>query len=374
MIEVKPVQTPKEIKEFIEFPLKLYKGNPYFVPPLYGDEKKMFKKGFVYEDTCESVFFNAYKDGRICGRIQGILQKAANEKNNEKRVRFTRFDAIDDSKVAEKLFSAVENWALAKGMDTVVGPLGYSDLEREGLLIEGFDQLSTFEEQYNAEYYGRLIEGLGYKKEVDWVESRLRYPKEGFDERIFALEEKLLKRFKLHFSSAKNVNDFLDKYVDMFFELLDRSYADIYGTVPFTDGMKKMMIDNFKLIIDLRYVMVLLDENEKVVALGLCFPSIGEAVQKSGGRLTIPTLLRLIKAIKKPKSIDLGLIGVDPDLMNLGIGTAVVAELARILKNTGVEYAETNLNLEHNTAIRSMWKYFDSTEHKRRRSYVKKLI
>lgn len=374
MIEVKPVQTSKEIKEFIEFPLKLYKGNPYFVPPLYGDEKKMFRKGFVYEDTCESVFFNAYKDGRICGRIQGILQKAANEKNNEKRVRFTRFDAIDDSEVAEKLFSAVENWALAKGMDTVVGPLGYSDLEREGLLIEGFDQLSTFEEQYNAEYYGRLIEGLGYKKEVDWVESRLRYPKEGFDERIFALEEKLLKRFRLHFSSAKNVNDFLDKYVDMFFELLDRSYANIYGTVPFTDGMKKMMIDNFKLIIDLRYVMVLLDENEKVVALGLCFPSIGEAVQKSGGRLTIPTLLRLIKAIKKPKSIDLGLIGVDPDLMNLGIGTAVVAELARILKNTGVEYAETNLNLEHNTAIRSMWKYFDSVEHKKRRCYVKTLI
>ena len=374
MIEVKPVHTSKEIKEFIEFPLKLYKGNPYFVPPLYGDEKKMFRKGFVYEDTCESVFFNAYKDGRICGRIQGILQKAANEKNNEKRVRFTRFDAIDDSEVAEKLFSAVENWALAKGMDTVVGPLGYSDLEREGLLIEGFDQLSTFEEQYNAEYYGRLIEDLGYKKEVDWVESRLRYPKEGFDERIFALEEKLLKRFKLHFSSAKNVNDFLDKYVDMFFELLDRSYANIYGTVPFTDGMKKMMIDNFKLIIDLRYVMVLLDDNEKVVALGLCFPSIGEAVQKSGGRLTIPTLLRLIKAIKKPKSIDLGLIGVDPDLMNLGIGTAVVAELARILKNTGVEYAETNLNLEHNTAIRSMWKYFDSVEHKKRRSYVKTLI
>ncbi len=374
MIEIRPVKTPREIKEFIEFPLKLYKGNPCFVPPLYGDEKKMFKEGFVYEDTCESVFFNAYRDGKICGRIQGIIQRAANEKNNEKRVRFTRFDSIDDSEVAGKLFKAVEDWALAKGMDTMVGPLGYSDLEREGLLIEGFDQLSTFEEQYNAEYYAKLIEELGYEKEVDWVESRLRYPKEGFDERIFVLEEKLLKRFKLHFSTAKNVNEFLDKYVDMFFELLDRSYANIYGTVPFTARMKKMMVDNFKLIVDLRFVTVLLDENEKVVALGLCFPSIGKAVQKSGGRLTIPTLLRLLKAIKKPKSIDLGLIGVEPELMNLGLGTAIVAEVAKILKNTGVEYAETNLNLEDNTAIRSMWKYFDSVEHKKRRSYVKKLV
>lgn len=374
MIEVKEVKTHRQIKEFIEFPLNLYKNNPCFVPPLYGDEKKMFKKGYVYEDTCDSVFYNAYRDGRICGRIQGILQRAANEKNNEKRVRFTRFDAVNDSEVAEKLFDAVEKWALSKGMDTVVGPLGYSDLEREGLLIEGFDKLSTFEEQYNAEYYAVLIEGRGYVKEVDWVESMVRLPEGGMDERLFQLEEKLFKRFRFRIGESKNAKDFINKYVDGFFELLDKSYENIYGTVPFTEGMKKMMIDNFKLIIDTRFVMVLLDEQDNVVALGICFPSIAKAVQKSGGRLTPATLVRILKTLKKPKVIDFGLIGVDPKLMSLGVGTAMVAEIAKMLKDQNIEYAETNLNLEHNEQVRALWKYFDSTEHKKRRCYVKKLV
>ncbi|MBP5312460.1 MAG: hypothetical protein J6112_06480 [Clostridia bacterium] len=374
MVEIKEVKSRSQIRDFINFPLDLYKGNPCFVPPLYGDEKKMFGKKFVYSDTCESVFFNAYKDGRICGRIQGIIQRAANEKNNEKRVRFTRFDSVDDDEVAEKLFGAVEEWAIAKGMDTVVGPLGYSDLEREGLLIEGFDKVSTFEEQYNAEYYARLIENRGYEKEVDWVESMIRLPEGGIDERVFRLEEMLFKRFRLHFGTAKNTGEFLDKYADGFFELLDKSYENIYGTVPFTDAMKKMMIDNFRLIIDLRYVAVILNEEEKVIALGICFPAIGGAVQKSGGRLTPATVLRILKAVKKPKVIDFGLVGIDPKYMNFGIGEAIVAEVARMLEDSGIDHAETNLNLEDNEAIRSIWKYFDSEEHKRRRCYVKKLI
>ena len=158
MITVKEVQTKREQREFLNFPLDLYRGNPYFVPPLYGDEKKIFRKDYIYNDTCEAVYYNAYRDGKMVGRISGILQKAANEKYNEKRVRFTRFDAIDDQAVADALFGAVEAWAKARGMDTICGPLGFSDLEREGLLIEGFDQLSTFEEQYNAPYYQKLIE------------------------------------------------------------------------------------------------------------------------------------------------------------------------------------------------------------------------
>ncbi len=373
MVEIRQVKKGSEIREFINFPLALYKDNPCFVPPLYGDEKKMFKNGFVYADTCESVFYNAYKDGRIVGRIQGIIQKAANEKNNEKRVRFTRFDAINDKDVAEALFGAVEKWAVSKGMDTVVGPLGYSDLEREGLLIEGFDQNSTFEEQYNAEYYKTLIEGLGYEKEVDWVESMIRLPEGGLDPRIFVLEEKMLKRHELHYGTAKNVDDFLAKYADGFFELLDKSYDKVYGTVPFTEGMKKMMIDNFKLIIDLKYVSVLINKEDRIVALGLCFPAIGDAVKKSGGRLTPATIVRVLKAVKKPRVIDFGLIGVDPDLINTGIGGAMVAGIARMLGNGDIDHAETNLNLEDNVAIRSIWHYFDAKEHKRRRCYIKKL-
>ena len=372
MITVIEVKTKKQQKEFLDFPLKMYKDNPCFVPPLYGDEKKMFRADYVYNDTCEAVYYNAYRDGVMVGRISGILQRASNEKRNEKRVRFTRFDSIDDREVAKALFGAVESWALSRGMDTVCGPLGFSDLEREGLLIEGFDQLSTFEEQYNAEYYGALVESCGYEKEVDWVESKIYLPDEP-DDTLDKMTEYIFARYDLHFGTAKNVNEFLKKYADPFFELLDVGYKDIYGTVPFTDGMKKMLISNFKLIIDLKHVAVILDKNEKLVCLGLCFPSIAKAVQKSGGKLTPAALVRLLKAIKKPKIIDLGLVAVAPEYINRGIATAVSAGLMRMLREDGVEYAETNLNLEDNYAIQNQWKRFKSVRHKRRRSYVKKL-
>lgn len=372
MIEIKEALTKKQQKEFLEFPLKMYKDNPYFVPPLYGDEKKIFRPDFVYNDTCEAVYFNAYDGEKMVGRISGILQKAANAKNNERRVRFTRFDAIDDQAVADALFAAVEDWAISKGMDAVCGPLGFSDLEREGLLVEGFDQLSTFEEQYNAEYYGRLIENCGYEKEVDWLESKIYLPEDD-DGRLEKTAEYIMKRYNLHFGEAKNTRDFIDRYGDAFFELLDVAYENIYGTVPFTPGMKKMMIDNFMLIIDLEHVAVILDEDNRLVCLGICFPSIAKAVQKSQGHLTPAAIVRLLKAIKKPKVIDLGLIAVDPEYANRGIGSCISAALMRMLREDGLEYAETNLNLENNFAILNQWKRVKQVQHKRRRSYVKNL-
>ena len=372
-IVVKEVKTAKQRYEFLNFPLYLYRENPFFVPPLYSDERKLFRKNYVYSDTCKTVYFNAYRGGVICGRISGIIQTAANEKYNEKRVRFTRFDAINDQEVANALFDAVEKWAAANGMDTVAGPLGFSDLEREGLLIDGFDELSTFEEQYNAAYYAGLIEKCGYSKEVDWVEYRIKLRGGKPDERILKLEEYMLKRYNLHFGKAKNTNDFLRKYQDGFFELLDVAYADIYGTVPFTEKMKKMMIDNFRLIIDLRFVSVILDENEKVVALGICFPSIAKAVQRSGGRLTPLTVAKILGAVKKPEIIDLGLVGVAPEYMRLGLGTAMVAEIMKMLDDPSIDHAETNLNLEDNENIRLLWNHFDAVQHKKRRCYVKKL-
>ena len=374
MVEIREVKTRREQKEFIEFPLRLYKNNPYFVPPLYGDEKKIFRSDYVYYDTCEAVYYLALQDGRTVGRISGILQKASNDKTGEKRIRFTRFDSIDDLDVARALFDAVEAWALQKGMDTVCGPLGFSDLEREGLLIDGFDQLSTFEEQYNAPYYAALIEQLGYEKEVDWVESRIYAPKdEKTVEQLEKMAKVIMERYHLHMGTAKNTNDFLRKYADEFFDLLDVSYHDIYGTVPFTEGMKKMMMDNFRLIIDMRHVAVILDENEKVVCLGICFPSIAKAVQPSGGRLTPAALLRVLKSIKHPEIIDLGLVGVAPQYLSKGISTAFMVALARMLQQPGIDHAETNLNLEDNYAIRNGWKRFESVEHKRRRSYIKHL-
>lgn len=372
MIEIQTVRTKKQQKEFLEFPLKMYRDNPFFVPPLYGDEKKIFRPDFVYNDTCKSEYFLAVKDGVTVGRISAIIQNASNEKTGEKRVRFTRFDSIDDKEVAKALFDAVEDFARSNGMDTVCGPLGYSDLEREGLLVEGFDELSTFEEQYNAEYYGALVEECGYSKEVDWVESKIYAPDEGV-EAMEKTAQFVMKRYNLHVGEAKSVSDFLKKYADGFFELLDIAYDGLYGTVPFTNGMKKMMMDNFRLIIDLKHVVVVVNEEDKIVCLGICFPSLAKALQKSQGRLTLPALFRVLKAIKHPEIIDLGLIAVHPDYLNKGVNAIVAAGLMKMLTEDGVKYAETNLNLENNYAIRNQWKHFKSVQHKRRRSYVKKL-
>lgn len=372
MITVREVKTRREQREFLNFPLDLYKDNPCFVPPLYGDEKKIFSKNYVYNDMCDAVYYNAYRGKEMVGRISGIIQKASNKIRDEKRVRFTRFDSIDDQEVADALFKAVEDWAVSKGMDTACGPLGFSDLEREGLLIEGFDQLSTFEEQYNADYYGRLIENCGYTKEVDWTESKLSVPDDE-DGSLEKMASYIMDRYELHIGEAKNVNDFLKKYADPFFELLDVAYKDIYGTVPFTDGMKKMMISNFKLIIDLKHVAVILDKENRLVCLGLCFPSLAKAIQPSRGHLTPLALIRLLRAIRRPRILDLGLVGVSPEYANRGVSTIVSAGLMKMLKEDGVEYAETNLNLEDNFAIQNQWKRFKEVKHKRRRSYVKTL-
>lgn len=374
MIEVREVATRRQRKDFLEFPNKLYKGNPYYAPALMMDERKIFRKDYLYYDTCEAVYFNAYKDGCMAGRISGILQKASNEKWGQRRVRFTRFDVIDDFEVAKALFEAVENWAKAKGMDTVCGPLGFSDLEREGLLIEGFDEMSTFEEQYNAPYYQTFIEKLGYEKEVDWTESQIRPPKS--DEELAEMKKMadfIMKRYKLHFGPASSVKEFINLYADGLFELLDASYDKIYGTVPFTDGMKKLMVDNFNLIIDLDHVAVILDENNRVICLGVCFPSIAKALQKTGGKLTPAALVKVLHSVKHPEVIDLGLIGVDPAYLNRGVSAVFAYELAMMLKKPGIKYADTNLNLEDNYAILNLWKRFDARQNKRRRSYTKKI-
>ncbi len=373
MITIKKVTTKKEQKDFLGFPIKLYKGSPYFVPPLYIDEKKIFNKDYVYYDTCEAIYFNAYKDGKHVGRISGILQKASNEKNNEKRVRFTRFDSIDDQEVANALFDAVEKWALEKGMDTVCGPLGFSDLEREGLLVEGFDELATFEEQYNAPYYEKLIKNCGYEKEVDWLESKIYAPDEESAKELEKMSDLICNRYGLRFGEAKNMSEFIKKYCDDFFRLIDQGYEHLYGTVPFTDGMKKMTIENFKLVTDIDHIAIILDENDHAVAMGFCIPSIAHAMQISGGHLSPKALIKLLKSMKKPEIIDFALIAVEPEYLNRGISAIFANSIAKMLNNGYTKYAETNLNLEDNHAIRNLWKRFNSVEHKRRRAFFKKI-
>ena len=372
MIDIQTVTSRRQQRDFLEFPLRLYKGNPCFVPPLYADEKKMFAKNYVYSDCCQWICFNAYKDGRMAGRIQGIIQEAANEKNGERRARFNRFDAIDDPAVSKALFDAVEAWAREKGMDTLCGPLSFSDLEREGLLIEGFDQPQTFEEQYNAAYYQQHIEQLGFTKEVDWIESRI-YAPETDEEDLDKLTEFIFRRYKLHFGPSKNTADFLRRYQDGIFRLIDLSYDKLYGTVPFTPRMKALMIDNFRLVINPKYTAVILDENDRMVCFGFAIPAIASALTGTKGKYTPRVLARLLRCIRHPKVIDLCLIGVDPEYLNRGVSAAFASAIMHMLRDTDVEYAETNLNLEDNYAILNLWRRFNAVPVKRRRAYVKKL-
>lgn len=373
-IEIIEVRSKKERRQFVEFPLRLYKKNPYFVPPLYSDEMAVFTDKNAYSDTSDSEFFLAVRDGKTVGRIQAIIQKQSNEIHTEKRLRFTRFDSINDQEVANSLFSALEEYGRKNGLDTVCGPLGYSDLEREGLLIEGFDKLSTFEEQYNYDYYPALIEGCGYEKEIDWLEFRLRTPKEK-NIMLSRVAERALELSRLHVvdSSKFSKKEYIERYKDGVFECIDRCYSHLYGTVPITENMKKQIVDQFMLVINKRYLIIIADENDKVISFALCIPGIGKSLQKSGGRLTPCAILRLLSAIKKPKTVDLALVAILPEYQSAGINAVMLDKMTEYLESGEIDYFETNLNLETNTQVLAQWKYFDSEQHKRRRSYVKKI-
>ena len=373
MLNIIEVNNKKLRKEFVEYPLRLYKGNPYFVPPMYGDEMKIFTEKNVYFKTCRSVFYLARRNGVTVGRIQGIIQLQYNDIRNVKQVRFTRFDCENNAETAKALFAAVEDWARKNGMKEIVGPLGYSDLEREGLLVEGFEYLSTFEEQYNYPYYAALIEANGYVKDVDWVESRL-FSTPQQDERLQKFGQRALERSNLHIAGAGlSKRAYIKKYASGIFECIDECYKDLYGTVPFTPEMMQQMIGQFMLILNMKYFMAVCDENEKVIAFGFCLPGIGEAVQKSGGRLTPACLIRLLKAVKRPKSIDLSLVGILPKYRKSGLSAFIMTVLQDMLSDPRIEYLETNLNLETNANIQTQWKHFDNIQHKRRRSYIKML-
>lgn len=372
MLTVKEVKSPRDIKEFIEFPLRLYKDCPYFVPPLYSDEKKLLKSGGNTENA-ESVFFLATDNGKTVGRIHGIIEKQYNRNHGTKKARFTRFDCIDDEAVARALFDAVEGWAVQKEMNELCGPLGFNDLNREGLLIEGFEEDSTFEEQYNYEYYGRLLEKIGFAKDADWVEYELRLP-ERRNEMLSRVAKRALEINRLHIAdNTMSKKKYIAKYRDGFFDCLEICYRHLYGTVELTKEVQDELVSQFIMIVNKKHVIFICDENERVVAFGLCFPAIGDAIKKSGGRLTPVALCKLLHLVRNPKVLDLGLVAVLPEYQNSGVNAVMISCMLDILAEGKVQKYETNLNLETNEAVQAQWKYFDARQHKRRRSYIKKI-
>lgn len=369
MLTVREVTSRRDAKKFIELPLKLYRGCKYFVPPLYADEKKLLKnKGKA--EGCEAIFLLAERDGRTVGRIQGIIQGEYNRIHSTREVRFTRFDAIDDAEVAAALFGAVAEWGKARGMTEIVGPLGYSDLDREGLLVYGFDEYATFEEQYNYEYYEKLLLACGFECDATWLEFELTKP-ERKNEMLRRVAERTLELNGLHVADTNMPKrEYIRKYRDGFFECIERCYAELYGTTPISREMQNELIKEFMLILNNRYLVFICDKDDRVVALGLCFPAIGGAISKTG-KLGPLTVLRILRAVKKPQTIDLGLVAVMPEYRNAGLNAVILEYLTEMLDSGDILKCETNLNLETNTQVLAQWKHFTSRMHKKRKAYRK---
>ncbi len=373
MIEIREVKTRREKKDFLDFPLKLYKGCPHYSPNLYISEKAIFKKDYYYCKTCEAVYFNCYKDGKMAGRISGILQKEANKKWNQQAIRFARFDLIDDLEVAKALLGAVEDWGRRLGMKEIIGPLGFSDLEKEGMLIEGFDEPTTFVENYNYEYYKTLVEQCGYGKDVDWIAHQAFLPEDMDVEKTERVIKKLMERMKLHYCEEKSTAKILKKYGQAFFDIVEESYKDLYQTVPFTKEQVDDAIASFRLLLTPDCIGLILDEHEEVVAFGIMFPLISPILNQSGGHLYPRTILRVLKTIRHPKIMEFGLIGVKEAYKNTGIAWCPMIPVLKRMKAGEIEYCETNLNLETNTAILNMLGRLKLRDHRRVRSFKKSL-
>ena len=373
MISIKEVITKKDIKNFVDFPTSLYKNSKYYVPPMRLDEINLFDKDKNASfDDCTAKYFLAYSGKKIVGRIAAIIQHLYNEKTGEKRVRFTRFDTVNDINVARALFDAAEKFALESGMDTVHGPMGFNDLDREGMLVEGFDKLSTFETQYSYDYYPVLVEACGYKKEADWVEFLLTMPTE-VNERVMRIAGAVLSRSGLKIATAKNKSEYLKKYAEGIFKVIDAAYSPLYGVVPFNEKVRQQVLTQFKLFINIRYVCTVLDSSDNVVAFGFLLPSVAEAVRKSKGRLTPLGIVRLLSAVKTPKLLDAALIGVLPEYQKKGLNAIILNQISAELIKTNIKYVESNPELETNHAVMSQWGDYEHIQHKRRRCYVKKL-
>lgn len=373
MIEIIEVKTKKQVRDFTFFPLKLYKNCPYYVPPFISDELVLFnkKKNANLIDN-EIVGFLAYKDKKVVGRIAGILQNKDNEITGKKRVRISRVDFIDDYDVSSALFSSVEAWAKSKGMNEVHGPLGFNDLEREGLLIRGFDELSDFEENYSYEYYPKHFEKLGYGKSVDWNEYSVSIP-DAIDPKLQRLAEVVKKRYKIDTVESKHKNKIIDKYKEPIFGLIEECYGPLYGVVPLNERLKDQFISQFKLLLTMDYLTLVVDENDTLVGFGLVFPSLAKAMQKTKGRILSPHIFSLLKALKTNDTIDLALIAVKPSWQTKGVAAVIMERNVRNFIKNKIKFAETNLQLEDNNSIHALFKGFDMRHHKDRRCYIKSI-
>lgn len=372
-IIIRPVSTKKELKKFIRFNYELYKDNPYSVPDLYSDMLNTFSDKNAASEFCESAYFLAYKDNQIVGRVAAIINRHANEAWNKKAVRFGWIDFIDDPEVSRKLIETVENWGKERGMEIIEGPLGFTDMDAEGMLIEGFDQLSTMATIYNAPYYPQHMEALGFGKAIDWVEYKLMVPKV-MPDRYRRVADIISRKYNLHVKKLKNMREIRKYgYGQKIFDLINEAYKPLFGYSQMTQRQIDQYVDMYLPIIDLKMVTLVEDADNNLIGVGITMPSLSRALQKAKGKFFPFGWFHLMKAlfIKRPKILDLLLIAVKPEYQNKGVNAMLFNDLIPIYQKMGFEYGESNPELEVNTKVQSQWQYFETYQHKRRRCFTK---
>ncbi len=371
-IQLKEVNTLRELKQFVSFQYSLYRDNKYWVPPIRTDELQSLRKdknpAFEF---CEAKYWLAYKNGRIVGRIAGMINKKYNDRWNEKAARFGWFDFIDDTKVSFSLLHAVEQWARIHCMDCIHGPLGFTDMDGEGTLIEGFEELSTLGAIYNYPYYPGHIEHSGYSKDIDWVEYEVTMHPE-IPEKIKRMAEIALKRNNLTILKVHKAKEMLPYAKDIFY-VLNEAYKDLYGFVELSDKQIDMYVKQYFNFIIPEYVPVVLDSHNRVVAFGITMPSLSKAFQKCNGRLFPFGFIHVLRAMKKNRKADLYLTAVRPDMQNKGVNAILIHETNKVFIKNKIEKVETNRELETNAKVQAQWRFYETRQHKRRRCYKKNL-
>ena len=375
MVEIKEIKpTKSNLKKFIQFQIDLYKDNPYFVPPLVSDDLGTLSpdKNPAF-DFCDYVYFMAFKDGKPVGRIAGIINRQVNEKNNGATARFGFIDFIDDPQVSKALVGAVEDWARNKGMKKIIGPMGFTDMDHEGMLVDGFQELGTMATIYNYPYYPEHLQNLGYEKEADWIEFLMEVP-EKIPEKYDRIANIVKQKYGLKVKKYKSPKKAKAEIGRPLFHLINEAYEPLYEYSKLSEKQIDYYIGIYLSLINFDLLTAIVDKDDKLVGIGISMPSLSRALQKSRGKLFPFGWYHLLRALKcKTDRVDLLLVAVKPEYQNKGVNALLFQDLMPYYIKYGFKYAESNLELETNNKVQGQWDYFKNRQHRRRRAFRKML-
>jgi GNAT superfamily N-acetyltransferase len=371
-IEVREVDSRRKLKQFVCFAHKLYKNHPYWVPSLLkGEMTTLSSKSNPAFEHCDTLFLMAYKDGKVVGRIAGIINYHYIEQWNKKDARFCWFDTIDDLEVSKSLFEKIEKWAADKGMERIVGPMGFTTFERQGMLIDGFEEMPTFAGCYNFPYYPDHLKQLGFDREIQYVEFELVVPNE-VPAKIIKISKLIQKRYGLHILEAKKTRDMLP-YADSVFRVINAAYKPLYGFTKLTDKQIEYFVKRYFAFIKPDYVSAVIDRQDNVLGFQISMPSLSKALQKAKGKLLPFGWYHLRKAVRNPERIDTLLTGVIPEYQNKGVNAVFMTHLTQAAINTGIKYAESNGELMENIKVQNTWRYFERRQHRRSQIFARNI-